>query len=152
MTQKIHFGSILKEQIQLEERTSNDIAECLNRSVSNLYKIYRRENLDTRILYAVSKGLNKNIFHTIAERFNDELLTSDELLISSKKNTGPELRFLIEFELDESLLNNDLLNIKGLCIQSKNAKRLLIEVSVDDINDLFCKEKICENCYLRKTK
>ena len=60
--QKIHIGSLIKEELQRQERTVSWFARKLNCDRSNVYKIFKRPTIDTELLLRISQTLQHNFF------------------------------------------------------------------------------------------
>ena len=58
----IHIGSIIKTELEKQERTVSWFARKLNCDRSNIYKIFKRSTIDTELLLRISKILNFNFF------------------------------------------------------------------------------------------
>ena len=66
-----HIGSIIKEELERQERSVSWFARKLNCDRSNIYKLFKRSTVDTELLLRISAVLHCNFFDTyksIADR------------------------------------------------------------------------------------
>ena len=60
MDNSIHIGSLIKREVKKTGMPVGDFAKALNCDVSNVYKIYKKENIDLIQLQKIAKILNSN--------------------------------------------------------------------------------------------
>lgn len=60
--QRIHIGSLIKEELERQERSVSWFARKLSCDRSNVYKIFKRSTIDTELLLRISQILNHNFF------------------------------------------------------------------------------------------
>lgn len=58
----VHIGEIIHELIKKKGLTAKEVAEFMNMSQSNLFAIYKKQEIDTHKLGRFSELLNKNLF------------------------------------------------------------------------------------------
>lgn len=84
------------ELIELEVRRQNiaitDFAEMICCRRNNVYDIFRRDNLDIKLLKNISKVLNRNFFKELAEA--PELITDKTETVEEEKNRKAVSQFL----------------------------------------------------------
>ena len=59
---KVHIGKEIKAELQRQERGATWLADKLHCDRTNVYNIFRREGIDTRLLERISIILNRNFF------------------------------------------------------------------------------------------
>jgi len=59
---KIHIGSLIKTELERQERTVSWFARKLSCDRSNIYKLFKRSTIDTGLLLKVSAVLHYNFF------------------------------------------------------------------------------------------
>lgn len=59
----IHIGHLIKEELLRQERSAGWLAGKLYCDRTNIYKIFKRESIDTDLLLRISKILNHNFFY-----------------------------------------------------------------------------------------
>ena len=67
-----HIGSVIKEELERQERTVSWFARKLCCDRSNVYKIFKRTTIDTELLLRISKILNRNFFDLFSEQVCSE--------------------------------------------------------------------------------
>ena len=67
-SQSIHIGSLIKAELERQERTVSWFARKLCCDRSNVYKLFRRSTIDTELLLRVSKILEYNFFELYSEK------------------------------------------------------------------------------------
>lgn len=72
MANKIHMGTIVREQFSKRGCTVAWFARQLACDRSNVYDIFRRESIDTKTLWKISSVLEFNFFELLADKFTKE--------------------------------------------------------------------------------
>ena len=62
MSMAIHIGKEIKEELLRQERGVSWLAEKLHCDRTNVYNIFKRQGIDTRLLERISIILNRNFF------------------------------------------------------------------------------------------
>lgn len=63
------IGILIKEELERQERTVTWFAKKLNCHRVNAYDIFKRDNIDIKLLIQISKVLNKNFIRILADEF-----------------------------------------------------------------------------------
>lgn len=58
----VHIGQLIKEEMARQQRTPAWLARQINCERPNVYYIFSQTNINTQLLKAISKALNKNFF------------------------------------------------------------------------------------------
>ena len=58
----IHIGTLIKEELQRQERSVTWFANKLCCERTNIYSIFKRESIDTALLLRISSILHHNFF------------------------------------------------------------------------------------------
>ena len=58
----IHIGTLIKEELQRQERSVTWFAKKLCCERTNVYSIFKRESIDTALLFRISLILHHNFF------------------------------------------------------------------------------------------
>lgn len=69
----MHIGNRIKEVLVEQGRTAVWLAAQIPCERSNVYHIFRREDISVVLLYKISKILNYNFFEEISEDIQKEL-------------------------------------------------------------------------------
>ena len=64
---KLHVGVLIKNELERQERTVSWFARKLSCDRSNVYKLFKRPNIDTELLLRVSVILDYNFFDIYQE-------------------------------------------------------------------------------------
>ncbi|MCD6017384.1 MAG: hypothetical protein K0S53_505 [Bacteroidetes bacterium] len=62
MVNAIHIGTIIKEELYQQNISVSDFARQINRSRNVIYDIFKRESIDTVLLYKIGTLLNCDFF------------------------------------------------------------------------------------------
>lgn len=65
------IGILIKEELERQERTVTWFAKKLNCHRVNVYDIFKRDNIDIKLLIQISKVLNKNFIRVLADLYDD---------------------------------------------------------------------------------
>jgi hypothetical protein len=98
------IGQYIKKKVRKSGIRPSVIYNELHTSSRNLYNIYKRNSVDSEILYSMSKILGVNLF----EFYNLKLIEYDPQKFAepeSKFNRTIKRRVMVELELDESEYN-----------------------------------------------
>ena len=68
--QRLHIGSLIKAELERQERTVSWFARKLSCDRSNVYKLFKRSTVDTELLLRVSSVLNYNFFEVYTDEAN----------------------------------------------------------------------------------
>ena len=66
----VHVGGMVAEVMYQQRVPKPDFAGNIGTDLSNLYRILKKESLDTNQLYRYSKELKHNFFRELAEEFD----------------------------------------------------------------------------------
>nr|WP_300700690.1 XRE family transcriptional regulator [Bacteroides sp.] len=69
----IHIGHLIEEELQRQERSAAWLGRKLYCDRTNIYKIFKRESIDTDLLLRISKALNYNFFQCYSDRLNADM-------------------------------------------------------------------------------
>ena len=58
----IHIGSLIEQELRKQERTVTWFANKLHCDRTNIYKIFRKQSIDTQLLEKICHVLNRNFF------------------------------------------------------------------------------------------
>lgn len=68
----IHIGQLIEKELRRQERSVSWFARKLYCDRSNVYDIFRRENIDADLLLRISIVLNHNFFQYYMEQLGGE--------------------------------------------------------------------------------
>lgn len=68
----IHIGKLIEKELRRQERSVSWFARKLYCDRSNVYDIFRRENIDADLLLRISMILNHNFFQYYMEQLGGE--------------------------------------------------------------------------------
>ena len=72
-TEEMYIGKLI-QKIKLERKLTTEIfANKIGCSERNVYKLYKKENMDTHQLIKISKDLNFNLFDIYAEYIDEQI-------------------------------------------------------------------------------
>ncbi len=75
----IHIGKEIKAELHRQERGVSWLAEKLHCDRTNVYNIFKRQGIDTRLLERISIILNRNFFTLYCQEdsIEDENISTD---------------------------------------------------------------------------
>lgn len=74
----IHLGKLIREELAAQERTPAWLARKLFCDRSNVYKLLKKQNLDTELLRRISVILQHDFFSDCSERMHLPSETENE--------------------------------------------------------------------------
>ena len=66
----IHIGSLIEQELRRQERSVTWLAAELHCDRTNVYKVFKRKSIDTRLLMDISVILQHNFFLDYADEVN----------------------------------------------------------------------------------
>ena len=71
MTEQLHIGKLIKAKLDEQGRKASWLAKQVNCTRFNIYKVFQRESIDTKLLIEISNALDYNFFECYARHFDD---------------------------------------------------------------------------------
>lgn len=69
MTEQLHIGKLIKTKLDEQGRKASWLAKQVNCTRFNIYKVFQREWIDTKLLLEISEALDYNFFEYYAQMF-----------------------------------------------------------------------------------
>ncbi|MBQ8889880.1 MAG: XRE family transcriptional regulator [Bacteroidaceae bacterium] len=69
----VHIGKLIEEELRKQERSVTWFAKQLCCERTNVYSIFKRESIDTQLLYRISLILKKNFFYHTYEEIEKQI-------------------------------------------------------------------------------
>ena len=66
----IHIGSLIEQELRRQERSVTWLAAELHCDRTNVYKVFKKKSIDTKLLEDISVILQHNFFLDYAEEVN----------------------------------------------------------------------------------
>lgn len=70
----VHVGEMVAEVMYQQHISKHDFAESIGTDRSNVYRILKKDSIETNQLYRYSKELKHNFFRDLAEEFEQRIL------------------------------------------------------------------------------
>lgn len=71
------IGSLIKEELERQERTVSWFARHLSCDRSNVYRLFQKHSIDTDLLIRISFILNRDFFSEISENIKEKKLSQN---------------------------------------------------------------------------
>ena len=71
------IGFLIKEELERQERSISWFARKLSCDRSNVYRLFQKESVDTRLLMRVSSLLKHDFFYDFSECLKEKRLSQD---------------------------------------------------------------------------
>lgn len=124
------IGKKIKEIVDLSEKSVSEIAKELNTTPQNIYRIFKKDNVQMDVLIQFANALNTSVSEFLKDdptvkRLNniEERITKYEESLEKKNNLIKELNEKIKQMEHELKLTHELLNLYEL----SGAKEFVIE-------------------------
>lgn len=69
----IHIGKEIKAELHRQERGATWLAQRLHCDRTNVYNIFKRQGIDTRLLERICRILNRNFFSLYCQEDNSDV-------------------------------------------------------------------------------
>ena len=70
MADMIHIGSLIEQELRRQDRSVTWLAGGLHCDRTNVYKVFKKKSIDTKLLEDISVILQHNFFLDYAEEVN----------------------------------------------------------------------------------
>lgn len=77
---EIHIGKEIREELHRQERGASWLADKLHCDRTNVYNIFKRQGIDTRLLERISIILHRNFFSLYCQEDNDSVENDSTIL------------------------------------------------------------------------
>ena len=67
----INIGENIKEELDRQERTISWLARKLNRTRTYVYRMLKKNSIDTSVLAQISQLLGRDFFQDLSQEFSD---------------------------------------------------------------------------------
>ena len=67
----INIGENIKEELDRQERTISWLARKLNRTRTYVYRMLKKNTIDTSVLAQISQLLGRDFFQELSQEFSD---------------------------------------------------------------------------------
>lgn len=74
----MHIGSLIKQKVREQKKTSVWLAQSLSCSRTNVYKLYDKKSVDTDVLIRISKILDFDFFSLYSTEMKKVLVQLDK--------------------------------------------------------------------------
>ncbi len=71
------IGTLIKEELERQERTVSWFARHLSCDRSNIYRLFQKHSIDTDLLIRISFILNRDFFSEISENIKEKKLSQN---------------------------------------------------------------------------
>lgn len=105
----IHIGEKIKQRAKELRIGPTELAEKISTSKQNIYGIFKRESIDTGLLYQISRALNYDFF---ALYTNPKLTPTKEAVLEKKARAKAKAYAVPEDMPEYNLIKNQLLDLK----------------------------------------
>jgi transcriptional regulator with XRE-family HTH domain len=90
----IHIGDLIKTEAEKQKVSQEALGQLISRSKQNVNDIYKRQSIDTELLFAISRALQFDFFEVY---YSEEPLKSmREIALAGYQKELEELRKLLE--------------------------------------------------------
>lgn len=69
----LDIGLLIKKEMERQAKTVGWLAKQLNCDRTNIYSIYRRQSIDTNLLFRISQALHYDFFGMLSEEYQRRL-------------------------------------------------------------------------------
>ncbi|MBQ2352459.1 MAG: XRE family transcriptional regulator [Bacteroidales bacterium] len=77
MTEQFHIGKLIKAKLDEQGRKASWLAKQVNCTRFNIYKVFQRESIDTKLLIEISNALDYNFFECYAKFLDSSKTTNN---------------------------------------------------------------------------
>lgn len=99
MTQGI--GAIIQEEFKKSGLSASQFARMINRERSLVYHLFKRQSIDTDLLYKICMVLDIDLFRLFSERLSEENVKIAAQYQAKGGNSVRKRKILLEIEVDD---------------------------------------------------
>jgi DNA-binding Xre family transcriptional regulator len=86
--QEIHIGQLIKKVVRENNIKDSDFAKKIGKSRQNIYDLYKRNDVEVKLLLTICYALNYDFFHCLYPLKGEGELTETEVSIQLKVKSG----------------------------------------------------------------
>jgi len=98
---KLDIGEIIKQEFEKSGLSASQFARMIHKERTLVYHLFKRQSIDTDLLYEISMVLNVDLFSLFSEKLRQE---NDIIGACHSRNTGQGFsgrKVMLEIELDD---------------------------------------------------
>ena len=82
---EIHIGKLVKNFVKENHINSAELARKIGKSRQNIYDLYKRDDIEVKLILAISEALNHNFINDICAQGTASETTVDEFMDALKQ-------------------------------------------------------------------
>lgn len=102
---KLDIGEIIRQEFEKSGLSTSQFARMINKERTLVYHLFKRQSIDTDLLYQISMVLNVDLFRLFSEKLREENNVIRAYHTESVKSTAPKRKIMLEVELEENEYN-----------------------------------------------
>lgn len=98
---KLDIGEIIRQEFEKSGLSASQFARMINKERTLVYHLFKRQSIDTDLLYQISMILNVDLFRLFSEKLREENKVINATHLEKVKPIPSGRRVMLEVELDD---------------------------------------------------
>ena len=99
---ELDIGEIIKREFEKSGLSASQFARMINKERSLVYHIFKRQSIDTDLLYKISMALNIDLFRLFSEKLREENVVV-EACSRRSENLSSKRKVMVEMEVEDDV-------------------------------------------------
>lgn len=102
---KLDIGEIIKQEYEKSGLTISQFARMINKERTVVYNLFKRQYIDTDLLFQICMVLNVDLFRLFSEKLREENKVIGACYADDVKGGAVKRKIMLEMEVDEMEYN-----------------------------------------------
>ena len=95
---KLDIGEIIRQEFEKSGLSASQFARMINKERTLVYHLFKRQSIDTDLLYQICMVLNVDLFSLFSEKLREE---NDIIGAQKTERVSSKRKIMLEVELDD---------------------------------------------------
>ncbi|MBC5621824.1 MULTISPECIES: helix-turn-helix transcriptional regulator [Butyricimonas] len=98
---KLDIGEIIRQEFEKSGLSISQFARMINKERTVVYNLFKRQSIDTHLLYQICMVLNVDLFRVFSECLGEENKVIGADRVNELQTTSSKRKVMLEVELDD---------------------------------------------------
>ena len=102
---KLDIGEIIRQEFEKSGLSASQFARMINKERTLVYHLFKRQSIDTDLLYQICMVLNVDLFRLFSEKLREENKVIEAYHTNGVRTISSKRKIMLELELDDDEYN-----------------------------------------------
>lgn len=102
---KLDIGEIIRQEFEKSGLSASQFARMINKERTVVYHLFKRQSIDTDLLYQICMVLNVDLFRLFSEKLREENKVIEAYHTNGVRTISSKRKIMLELELDDDEYN-----------------------------------------------